>query len=138
MSDDYGARVRHAEEEWLREQAELPWGAARWRGNVRERVFLVAMQLLMITTGWFVLGWLGLLVVVGLLIAETVTSVIRSRRGPQAGRYVRCGYDLTGAPVAVPSSLVGVSLGPSRCAECGEPWPGVPPPLDPPVVQQHG
>ena len=72
-----------------------------------------------------------LIVLVAALGTALVNYFRRLRRRPARwGVCPNCRYDLLNLPDAIPESVLGFSIGPRRCPECGEPWPRVPDPTD--------
>jgi hypothetical protein len=103
-------------------------------GTFPIRPLTVVISVLTIIASWSWFQLWGLVPIVVILVAALFSEAIRARRIPRSGRCLFCGYDLRGLPEPIPESLSGVSLGP-RCAECGGPWPQVPPPVDPANIE---
>lgn len=103
-------------------------GPGAWRGS---RVAVAAVLILVIISNWNTLGWWAFVPIMLILLAALFAESMRARRIPRPGRCLFCRYDLSGVPESVPVAVSGVSLGPRRCPECGEPWPKVPGPAAP-------
>jgi hypothetical protein len=102
----------------------LGWGA--W---VLYVVLVIAVALLVTGGPWYLL-WgapvcgLAMMGLADIRAGRLVRAALDRRRCPA------CGYDLTGTTPGIdPAALDGFDPGPSRCTECGSPWPLVPPAL---------